>query len=200
MPKTMLVYANPYIHLDHRGWLGGSCPFHGSDVGGERRHVGAEWVVLSILKRDPIADPARQDETDATWSFSTEAVRVPDGPPWFYNDRVRDGELLPAGPDGAPPLEELARARRKAIADWEAAYLGRELDTAKWGEQFALDKDVADVAAAQENAERKAAEKAEAEAEARALAEQPLEAPELELDQDELAEEDEEAEAPASEE
>ena len=143
--KTLTVYANPYLHLDHEGRLAGACQLDPTHAGGELRHVGASLHEehTKIVEVFDEGDARGTHNQDTVHAFSAEPMTLPRSP--FHIDRVRDGELLLADAGGKPPWLALAKARIAALALWVAHYT-EEPDTTFWKEQYALDGPVAEVA------------------------------------------------------
>ena len=135
------VWANPYGCLDHRGWLAGATPLDPKHGGGVRMHVSATFVALSVEKRGPADNDGRDDHQESAWEFSAEPLEIPFAPGRTYHGHVKAGCLI-VGKKDAPPLEQLAAARAKAVADWKAAYGEEPLPYDKWSEQYPLEKDV----------------------------------------------------------
>lgn len=156
MPKTLFVMPNPYGQLDHLGRLAGGCleaegPRPGN-VMPARRFVGATFGMVpgSLNKSDEegrgVGGPlgVKADYEFAFTASAPVAVSVTSATESFYISRGRSGCVFLCQGAEDVPLEALAKARMKAIADHKAAY-GHEPSTAGWEKQFALDAVVADV-------------------------------------------------------
>ena len=142
--KTLLVFANPYLHLDHEGRLAGRCQAEPMPIPGALRFVGAAFhsATDASVKKFPEGDPRGSHTQDTVFSFSAEASSVDPSP--YYLQKLRSGELLAAGEDGGPPWHELARARNAAIENAKAHH--GEPDTAGWAAQFPIDSQVEAIA------------------------------------------------------
>jgi len=148
--QKTFVWANPYHALDHRGWLAGAVPLDPRHGGGVRAHVCATFVVLSRERRGPALDEGRYDRQESCWRFFSEQddkkeivmpLEVPIGPGRTYLQHIACGALFEGSAD-QPPLEQLAKARAQAIADFTAAY-GKPPPVAHWKTQYPLDGEVA---------------------------------------------------------
>ncbi len=143
--KTLLVFANPYLHLDHEGRLAGRCQAEPSPTPGDLRFVGASFhpaTDASVVKF-PQGDPRGSHAQDTVFDFAVEAASVEVSA--YYHQKLRSGELLAADPDGMPPWHDLARARNAAIQNFKAHY-GDGPDTAGWADQFQIDPQVEAIA------------------------------------------------------
>lgn len=179
--QTLYVFPNPYAHLDHRGWLAGGCPM----AEGRRsptampslQKIGAEFAMIpGTYNANPeegrgVGGPLAP-RAEYEWTFSAVepiALQVDASLMPFYASRAKAGDVFVVGKADDLPLEQLAAARLKAIADFRAAY-GEDPDVAHWAKQFALDTTVARLCDAIEakrkaEAQRAAADAKKAEAE-----------------------------------
>lgn len=173
--QTLYVFPNPYAHLDHRGWLAGGCPM----AEGRRsptampalRKIGAEFKMIpGTYNANP--DEGRgpggtlAPKAEYEWSFPAAepiALQVDASTMPFYASRAKAGDVFVVAKADDLPLEQLAAARLKAVADFRAAY-GDDPDLSHWAKQFALDETVAKLCAAIEAKRKAEAQKAEAEA------------------------------------
>ncbi len=125
-PRTLNVVANPWMHIDSQGRPAGACPmdlppgvqgFVGASV--SREHT-------KILRK---GSHYQDHVQDTVWEFDLSPQVVPDTP--YYRGRLRTGEILPADEKAAraaghasftKPEDALAKARERAIAEFDAAY------------------------------------------------------------------------------
>lgn len=154
--SILLLYPNPYAHLDHNGLLAGLCPVAEevrpgevmptrTFISGRLEHVGAE-------NRDPHAEGevgmpvGAKHHYEARFSSDPTPVSAPPGAmASFYACRLGgSAECFRAEADGGPPLLAMANARLDAITRWKLSY-GTEPPTAKWAKQFELDDVVAKI-------------------------------------------------------
>lgn len=160
MAKQMLVFANPYAHIDHLGRL--ACAFPVAEAPRSTAampvgaFVGAKRQVVSVDKmsnhKDDNGHPyprgkgyPQLSRTNFQWLFQSEPVSVPaDGPlSGHYLSGLATGDILAVDKSGSVPLGALAAAREAAIASWTREHDGELPDLEAWALQFPLDLDVA---------------------------------------------------------
>lgn len=139
------VFVNPYCHLDGQGRLAGACPEaepmrRGGPplnrlVGATRQETPGSYRVTDT---DPRLGPT--GKSDIFYVFSDKPVEVNDAGVLghFYLARFASKELFAMPKSGEAPLDKLADARDKAIADF-AAMTGEPPDQSTWPAQFSLD-------------------------------------------------------------
>lgn len=128
---TLVVWANPYLVLDHLGRPAGACsrerlPMH---VNSHPGYIGCECVASAPEKLPP--GHAGTPDQDTCWHFSRQPVTVPDNP--YYRQKLRYGEVFPADEKTARtcgmkfvPLDEaVSAAKAAAVARWES-YFGEK--------------------------------------------------------------------------
>ena len=161
----MKLFPNPYLHIDHKSRLAGSCPVgEGVRLPSEmpkRESAGAKREVVSyqpaeINSINGQAVGVTPSKTESRFCWSCEPFEVEDNlVSAYWHQRLTSGEvfkvigdglvqLLDRGPSPvtASLLDALALARMKAFADYQAAYL-KEPDTSTWATQFEIDEQVA---------------------------------------------------------
>lgn len=92
MAKTLKVYANPWLHVDHEGRA--CCAVEREEFSG--RWVGATpkiEVVGEALTVGTLTGYATGEaQHEVTWTFSADPQDVPDS--GYYRDRIREGALV----------------------------------------------------------------------------------------------------------
>jgi hypothetical protein len=129
MVRTLRVYVNPYVHLDHEGRPCGACPVDPAHIADRREWVGA-WldVERTRITSEPAKGEVRAHTQQTVFAFSQDVQELP--LTHGYLDRVRTGELLAADPSTAQaagvrfiePAHALEAARKAAVARWHALY------------------------------------------------------------------------------
>ncbi len=132
--KRILVYPNPYMHLDHDGYPAGATPTDRMEHVGEtvRSWVGAkldqdQTFHTENLSSDEQAFRFPRQQTRFKFELST-PTELP--VTQYYRDRIRDGELFVADEASAKecgfaftdPKKALHAAKAAAIASWKASY------------------------------------------------------------------------------
>lgn len=118
--KTLRVYANPYLHLDHEGQPAGACPCDPDEHTPERRFVGAKLKADLIRKADKSKGISAKHRI--SFEFSDEAQTVPDTA--YYRAAVNSGELIAADLDTAKAcgfVEKSFRDPKAVLADAKKA-------------------------------------------------------------------------------
>ncbi len=141
MPKTrtLQVFANPYLCLDHEGRLAGCAQMDPAHAGGQFQFIGAGLHAdTKILETFDEGDARGTHTQDTVFAFSSDASTIPGSV--YHRDQIRNGELFLAV-DGAPPWLALAAARNAAIANHVAHY-GEPPETKFWSNQFPIDEQV----------------------------------------------------------
>ena len=90
---TLLVRANPYTFVDHKGRPAGAVPCDPVAHTPDRRWVGAVAVSEVVEARDKSID-SRHPLQDTWFLFSADAQKVPDSP--HYRAAIRSGDLIAA--------------------------------------------------------------------------------------------------------
>lgn len=135
MPKTLSVYPNPFLHLDHDGYPAGVCPCDMVEhVGMTRRvWVGARidpdqtFMLEKLTEEERRYRDARQ-QTRFKFEFSEPTTVLLTE---YYKDRLRAHEIIPANieahmdagmlrKDYLPPAEALAKAKAACLKQWAA--------------------------------------------------------------------------------
>lgn len=161
---TLSLFPNPYLAIDHKCRLAGVAPelepLRKGPVPPLNRKIGATIQMVDGSYRPDSRDGFFPGRGDVFHVYTSDPVEVTceDGHVDEYRKMVERGDVLDASKE--LPLEALAAARLKAIADFVAHY-GKAPDTSSWSAQFPLDADVAEVAEV-------LAKKLQAEAEAKA--------------------------------
>ncbi len=127
MPKTLVVYSNPYLHVDHEGRPAGAVPTDPEHTGTERRWVGARLCPkrTQVTKVSPDRS-LHESEQNTVFSFDDEPVTVPFT--HYYLERIRQGELVAANAPTAlaasvkfePIADVRGRAKAAASKAWKA--------------------------------------------------------------------------------
>lgn len=143
--KKLTLLPNPYKALDHNGALAGACPMgeslRSTTTLPARRFIGAKIEQLSYEKRP--AGTGQQSRASLRFVFQGEPVEVQFTDPMletYYAHRIKSGEVIVPGPS---QLDELAKARVKAIDEWRANYGAEPPAMGDWPKQFPLDEAVA---------------------------------------------------------
>jgi hypothetical protein len=136
MPIQMMrVLPNPYSALDHEGRPSGAFPHE--PIGGGSQAPGEDYVRYVCAHREHKvlrqANPNLQlrQLDDYCWKFSMEPENVE--ATVYYNRAVRSKQILAADADSwvlaggeraefTPPMEELARAKHRAVTHWQREY------------------------------------------------------------------------------
>lgn len=158
-----LIWANPYVHVDARGWLAGGLPIPApvgtsraapSFVGAVREMVpgtydkGAEVPGTGRLSRDVgMAQHPRQQTAFSSFADAAVEVTVDHEGAMFLRQRDAAGDVFVVSAADDVPLERLARARMRAVAKFKAERgADAKVPVEKWAEQFPLDEVVASLA------------------------------------------------------
>lgn len=135
--KTLLVYPNPFVHMDHDGYPAGACPCDMPEHVGmtTRKWVGAELdkggtFLLEKLSKEELHYRDARQQTRFKFNFA-EPTLLPVTE--YYKDRlaglnILDQEILPANEETAriagvkfvDPKAALAKAKAAATARWAA--------------------------------------------------------------------------------
>ena len=146
---TQTLFPNPYLAIDHKCRLAGITPelepLRKGPVPPLNRKIGATIQMVDGSYRPDSKDGFFPGKGDVFYVYTSDPVEVhcEDGHVDEYRKMVERGEVLDASKE--LPLEALAMARLKAVADYVAHY-GKQPDTTSWSVQFPLDADVAEVA------------------------------------------------------
>jgi len=93
--RTLLVYPNPYLHIDAAGRPCAIVPYetkHRNDVHSSKRFVG---MALKVAAGDKATTSAQQDMQETSFEvLGDDPVTVEDTP--YYAKCLRDGELIAA--------------------------------------------------------------------------------------------------------
>ena len=124
-PRSLLVVANPWIHIDRHGRPAGACPYDMPP--GQQSFIGAS-VCRKRTRILAKGIEGRQDHVqDTCWNFTADPQTVPDTP--YYRKRLISGDILPADAATAraamhktftEPSKALEAARAKAIGAFDA--------------------------------------------------------------------------------
>lgn len=137
MPKTLSVYPNPFIHLDHDGYPAGVCPCDMVEhVGMTRRAwVGARidpdqtFMLEKLTEEERRYRDARQ-QTRFKFDFSEPTTVLMTE---YYKDRLRAREIIPADlethisagllhQDYLPPAQVLELSKAASLKQWKAEH------------------------------------------------------------------------------
>lgn len=155
-PKLILVYANPYTHVDHMGRPNGHLQYEPDLVNGDPhlRWVGCRVVATQTRKPEPLKGV--REAHDHSWEYASDPTVLPQSA--YYQRALQHHDLLPADLetweyafgskegyiDARARLGQLAAerdaiptlARTQAVLDAEAAAkaAGQEFDAtqAEW--------------------------------------------------------------------
>lgn len=128
--RELVVFANPWVALDHKGRACGACacdPVHHTP---DRRFVGAEVDMerTKLLRNPRPGDVLRSVPQDTVWKFDTGPVKLPIT--GYYKDKIRKGDLIAADAETAAlagiafvdPTKTLAAAKASAIQAFDSMY------------------------------------------------------------------------------
>lgn len=153
----MKLFPNPYLHIDNKSRLAGSCP-----VGEPMREGTMPKREFTSASRESkvVAPPTEttQSKTDTFFVWSCQPIEVsPDMVAPYWHQRLTGNEVFEvvgegmvrlynratgATPVAASLLDALGLARLKAFDDYQAAYM-KDPDTSSWSKQFEIDDEVA---------------------------------------------------------
>lgn len=132
--KFLLVYPNPFLHVDHDGYPNCACPCDMPEHTGMtvRRFVGAKFdqtntFLLETLTEEELLYRNARQQTRFAFEFA-EPTKLPVTE--YYKDRVRGGELIAADETTAriggvayvEPKQVLADAKAHALKHWAALH------------------------------------------------------------------------------
>lgn len=130
--KTLSVYPNPYIAVDHEGYPAGACPCDMPEHVGmtTRKWVGAELDIDQTQLLEQLSAEERLYRNPRQRTRFKFELGEPTSLPvtHYYIDRIRGGELIAANADTArlggvefvEPRKALAASKKAACAKWEA--------------------------------------------------------------------------------
>ena len=159
----LIVFPNPYAHLDQHGALSGACPE--ADAPRPTTQMPSRRTVCATLSVVPGTYNNRKDEGRGSmpdgrpagprgsravmrWAFSTEplVLSVTADMVSYYAKRARAGEVFMAESVDDVPIEGWAKARRAARAMLKREH-NMDAPLQLWQEQFPLDEVVAEAEA-----------------------------------------------------